>query len=294
MNQICNVPLNIDDGILSLVKSSNYVMVELLLSSGQISIDTFQKCLIKEYGKNPNQHIYLEFIYRLIIFLDNISIDKIIVDTFLNAIINKTNRDSDILAPTINKLINMGGEIYLEHISMLPDDLFFEYVEYYEVEINFKFLFDCVLNSTDNITSWVTERFNFSNVEDLYDQMCRLICEILYVKKLNVLRLLIKRAYENHIGERIVFFIFYRDSFMYRYLITENIFSKEISFIMYAKHYPYEAIDECKCLHPDITKYDSALIKSMYETLNISLYDMKNQCYYDKVISIVANVVDML
>jgi len=152
-----NIIIDINDGIMALIKGHNYVVIELLFNTNQLTFDKFQEYLVKLH-EGKYSYISVDFISRLIIFLDDMLFNENVIKIFMDAvIIRNCHNDKNLIASTIKKLISMGGEISSEHILWLPDDIFFERMEYNYVEINYELIQKCITYSSEKILRWCVE-----------------------------------------------------------------------------------------------------------------------------------------
>jgi len=122
--------------------------------------------------------------------------------------------------------------------------------------------------------------------------MCILIDQTTKYRRLDDVKILIEKAYEIFNDEKMILFAYNLQTNIEQIELTKNIFSKEISFLIYAKLCD-KTSPAYMCLHPDITKYDQQIIKDLYASLNITNNDLSFGSFdrYDEIINMAANVV---
>jgi len=287
-----NTILDEDAGIINLIENNNFVVIKMLFETNRLTVDMFQKCIIKKF-KDIDPKIPFYFISNLVCLIDSMLTDKIVINILLNCIITCNRQMNENLIPLIKKLINMSGEILLKHVPHLPDELFLEYLEHYNIEINYDFLYKSICHYND-MSSRAIERWNTMNldIEELFEQICTLATATVVRSMTRALQMLIEKAYENFISEKLLLHVCIRcrNAVPDVLLLIKHIFSKEISFLIYLLS--YDSTNIYQYLHPDIIKHDINFIRKKCPTnFNIINFWKADNNYYNEMINIAIDIV---
>jgi len=163
--QSCHTLDNLEDSISLIAFSGCTKILELLFESDVVPINK-SLIIIDDYFNKNYADLFIYDDLEIYTFLSEYIHDEHIAQSYCNTLlkvcsINTGNYDRVELNKILTKLINICGIIHIEqqYIHILSNEIFFEYIQNYNTEVNYKFLKKCMINSENEIIIWSIENF---------------------------------------------------------------------------------------------------------------------------------------